>query len=121
MTTRLPVAGVLTITPTKTTRLVTIRCPVCRRKHTHGWPYTTDTIGARVAHCVTRNIPHGAPGNYFIPTPHEDTADRSLETEKCPYSPPFARIGVPGSGSAPPEERMGGGESRTSMPVTTAY
>jgi len=71
MTTRLPVAGVLTITPTKTTRLVTIRCPICRRKHTHGWPYSTDTIGSRVAHCVGRNVPPGSPGSYYVPTPTE--------------------------------------------------
>jgi len=72
MSTRLPIAPVLTVTPTRTTRLVVVRCPICHRKHTHGWPYTTDTIGARVAHCVTRNVPPGAPGSYFIPTPTEE-------------------------------------------------
>lgn len=71
-TTAQPVAQVLTVTPTRTTRLVVVRCPICHRKHTHGWPYTTDTIGARVAHCVTRNVPPGAPGSYFIPTPTEE-------------------------------------------------
>lgn len=71
-TTAQPVAQVLTVTLTRTTRLVVVRCPICHRKHTHGWPYTTDTIGARVAHCVTRNVPLGAPGSYFIPTPTEE-------------------------------------------------
>jgi len=65
----LPVALVLTVKPTTTTRLVTIRCPICHRKHQHGWPYSLDTIGSRVAHCVGRHVPPGAPGSYFIPTP----------------------------------------------------
>ena len=67
----LPVAAVLRVTPTSTTRLVTIRCPICHRKHQHGWPYSLDTIGSRVAHCVGRHVPPGAPGSYFIPTPTE--------------------------------------------------
>ncbi len=67
----LPTALVLTVTPTKTTRLVTIRCPICRRKHQHGWPYSLDSIGTRVAHCVGRNVPPGAPTNYSIETPAE--------------------------------------------------
>lgn len=65
----LPVALVLKVKPTTTTRLVTIRCPICYRKHQHGWPYSLDTIGSRVAHCVGRHVPTGAPGSYFIPTP----------------------------------------------------
>jgi len=69
MRNRLPRALVLSVAPTSTTRLVVVACPVCHRKHTHGWPYSTDTIGARVAHCVTRNVLPGAPGSYFIPTP----------------------------------------------------
>ena len=67
----LPVALVLKVKPTTTTRLVTIRCPICHRKHQHGWPYSLDTIGSRVAHCVGRHVPPGAPGSYFIPTPTE--------------------------------------------------
>lgn len=69
----LPVAEVLSITPTKMTRLVVVRCPICRRKHTHGWPYALDTIGSRVAHCVGRHVLPGSPGSYFIPTPGEET------------------------------------------------
>ncbi len=60
MTTRLPVAGVLTITPTKTTRLVTIRCPICRhaealpRNHVvgvdGGWHEHADRVQLLGAH-----------------------------------------------------------------------
>lgn len=64
-----PVAEVLTITPTPTTRLVRIRCPHCGKKHTHGWPYTQTVIGHRVAHCVHG----GAVGGYLIPTPEAGT------------------------------------------------
>jgi len=66
---------VLRVKATRTTRLVTIRCPICYRKHQHGWPYSLDTIGSRVAHCVGRNVPTGAPGGYFIPTPTERMLD----------------------------------------------
>lgn len=66
-----PVAAVLTVTPAKTTRLVVIRCPICGRRHCHGWPYSLDTIGSRVAHCVGRNVPPGSPGSYYVPTPTE--------------------------------------------------
>jgi len=69
----LPVALVLTVKSTATTRLVTIRCPICGRKHQHGWPYSLDTIGSRVAHCHRPHVPTGAPGGYFIPTPTEET------------------------------------------------
>ncbi len=75
-TTALPVALVLNVTPTKTTRLVVIRCPICGRTHQHGWPYTLDTIGTRVAHCVGRNVPPGSPGSYSIPTPTEQESAR---------------------------------------------
>jgi hypothetical protein len=68
----LPVALVLRVQPTTTTRLVTVRCPICGRQHVHGWPYGLDTIGSRVPHCVGRNVPTGAPGSYFIPTPTEN-------------------------------------------------
>ncbi len=69
----LPLAEVLTVSLTHTTRLVVVRCPVCRRKHTHGWPFGVDVIGSRVAHCVGRNVPLGAPGSYYVPTPEEAT------------------------------------------------
>ncbi len=72
----LPVALVLKVKPTTTTRLVTIRCPICHRKHQHGWPYSLDTIGTRVAHCVGRHVPPGAPGSYSIPTPTEQESAR---------------------------------------------
>lgn len=68
MSTRLPVAPVLTVTPTKTTRLVRVRCPHCHKVHTHGWPYSQPTIGHRVAHCV-----RGGAGGYLIPTPEAGT------------------------------------------------
>ncbi len=58
------IALVLDITPTKTTRLVRVRCPHCHKAHTHGWPYSLDTIGHRVSHCRS-----GGDGGYFIETP----------------------------------------------------
>jgi len=61
------VAVVLSITPTKTTRLVQVRCPHCHKTHVHGWPYGADTIGHRVAHCV-----RGGAGGYCIETPTEE-------------------------------------------------
>lgn len=39
------------VTQTKLTRLVAIRCPFCRQTHTHGWPYADDEAGWRQAHC----------------------------------------------------------------------
>ncbi len=72
----LPVAVVLKVKPTSTTRLVTIRCPICHRKHTHGWPFALDTIGTRVAHCVGRHVPPGSPGSYYVPTPTEQESTR---------------------------------------------
>ncbi len=54
----LPSALVLTVTPTASTRLVTIRCPFCRRTHTHGWPSEAPDVGTRVAHC---HRPNGEP------------------------------------------------------------
>ena len=71
----LPVAEVLTVTPTRTTRLVTIRCPICGRQHVHGWPHGLDSIGSRVAHCVGRYVAPGSPGSYYVPTP--TTAERT--------------------------------------------
>jgi len=69
----LPVAEVVSVTPTKTTRLVVICCPICGRTHQHGWPFRSATIGSRVAHCHRPHVPTGAPGGYFIPTPTEET------------------------------------------------
>ncbi len=46
-----PVARVLRVTPTGTTRLVVVQCPYCGREHTHGWPYGQAEVGARVGHC----------------------------------------------------------------------
>ncbi len=60
------IALVLTVTPTNTTRLITIRCPHCCKTHTHGWPFGDDSIGHRVAHCV-----RGGDGGYYIATPEE--------------------------------------------------
>ncbi len=42
----------LDIRDSKTTRSVTIRCPWCNKNHHHGWPYGSDSIGSRVAHCL---------------------------------------------------------------------
>lgn len=42
----------LTITELKDTRLVTVVCPHCGKKHTHGWPYTDDDVGHRSSHCA---------------------------------------------------------------------
>lgn len=58
-----PTAPVIKVTPTKTTRLVKVKCPHCHRRRIHGWPYSQPTIGYRGAHC-------GGP-DYLIPTPKE--------------------------------------------------
>lgn len=42
----------IAIEPAKTTRTVIVRCPYCQRRHTHGWPYGSDTIGGRLSHCL---------------------------------------------------------------------
>ena len=65
----LPEAELLTVTHTASTRLVTILCPICGRRHTHGWPYAAPTIGARAAHCHRPHVPPGAWGSYYIDTP----------------------------------------------------
>ena len=59
-----PVVWPTAIVPGRTTRTVHVLCPWCGRRHNHGWPYGTPTIGARVAHCVG-----GARGSYLIITP----------------------------------------------------
>lgn len=64
-------AQVLSVTTTAMTRLVTIRCPLCGRRHLHGWPYTLATIGVRVRHCVHLHVPPGAPASYRITTPEQ--------------------------------------------------
>lgn len=62
---QLQVAVVIRVTPTKTTRLVIVSCPLCSREHTHGWPFGQVTIGSRVAHCVGS----GLVGSYRIEAP----------------------------------------------------
>jgi hypothetical protein len=66
-TTETPVAVLLDVTATTTTRLLTVHCPFCHRHHHHGWPYGEQTIGHRVSHCAS------GPGGYTIPTPEEGT------------------------------------------------
>ncbi len=61
------IAVVLTVIPTKTTRLVRVRCPHCHKVHTHGWPYGLDIIGHRVSHCRS-----GGEGGYYIETPEKE-------------------------------------------------
>ena len=46
-----PVAAVVSVTELAHTRLVVVACPYCRRRHTHGWPWTDPDVGARNAHC----------------------------------------------------------------------
>ncbi len=60
----IPTVIALSIKPTKGTRAVTVRCPFCRRKHFHGWPYGSQTIGSRVSHCW-----RGPVGSYRIEPP----------------------------------------------------
>lgn len=49
-----PTVRALIVTPIERTRLVVVRCPYCRRKHTHGWPLGQTAIGHRLAHCYDR-------------------------------------------------------------------
>jgi hypothetical protein len=52
----LPVAVVVRVTATSTTRLIEVACPYgCRRRHSHGWPYGHEDIGSRVSHCRKPN------------------------------------------------------------------
>lgn len=37
--------------PAGATRDVTVRCPYCDRLHHHGWPWSNDRPGHRLAHC----------------------------------------------------------------------
>ncbi len=54
----------LTVRPTKSTRLLTVLCPFCGKKHGHGWPH--DNVdphpGFRAADCRPG-------GSYFIYIP----------------------------------------------------
>ena len=63
----IPVVVPESVHPARDTRLVTIRCPWCDRKHTHGWPYGETEIGHRVAHCHNRARSTG----YYIETRNE--------------------------------------------------
>lgn len=44
-------ATVISITPTRLTRVVIVICPLCHRRHMHGWPYDQPDVGSRVADC----------------------------------------------------------------------
>lgn len=35
----------------RTTRVVTVRCPLCSGKHYHGFPYGESAVGPRQSHC----------------------------------------------------------------------
>lgn len=63
-----PVARVVdTWTSRKGHRLIAVECPLCGRKHVHGWPWVDAIVGHRVAHCHRRD---GAPGGgYIVATP----------------------------------------------------
>lgn len=59
-----PVVTALRVRSTRATRLVTVRCPHCGRKHGHGVPYSSATRH-RLAHCGR--------GGYVIALPAEVT------------------------------------------------
>jgi hypothetical protein len=45
-------------------RTVVIDCPLCRKRHRHGWPFGEDAPGWRVAHCARgRSYYIGAPSD----------------------------------------------------------
>jgi len=52
----LAVAVVVKVVSRGGVRAVRLRCPFCRRTHTHGWPFEAPDVGLRVAHC---HRPHG--------------------------------------------------------------
>ena len=54
----LPTALVLKVREVRATVLVDVRCPVCGRRHQHGWPLGTADVGLRVSHC---HRPNGEP------------------------------------------------------------
>lgn len=58
------VAVISKIEATKTTRLVTVKCPFCQKTHTHGWPYSDGWTppGTRVVHCANDS----GSANYLI-------------------------------------------------------
>lgn len=47
-----PTVEALAVKHLEATRLVEIRCPLCGRRHVHGWPYGRQTIGHRISHCL---------------------------------------------------------------------
>lgn len=55
---RLPQAPITKISLSRNgeTRLVVIKCPYCKKRHTHGWPFGARTPGIRVAHCRTTTV-----------------------------------------------------------------
>lgn len=63
----------LTVTPLWDTRLVTVACPFCGRKHTHGWAWSSgdESPGLRTSHCAPYRLPGGRrvvpeSGSYYI-------------------------------------------------------
>lgn len=69
-----PVALIVSVTPYRHTRAVTIICPFCSREHEHGWPYPDDfddvdtAPGSRAPHCGYK-LRHLAGPAYYIPLP----------------------------------------------------
>jgi len=48
-------------------RQVTVKCPYCARRHSHGWPPEDTTPGIRLSHCKpTRRHPELASRPYLI-------------------------------------------------------
>ncbi len=47
-----------------TVRTVTIRCPFCGKRHTHGWPLGDCEPGSRRPHCAQLGLP-----DYYISAP----------------------------------------------------
>jgi hypothetical protein len=50
-TSELPAAEVVEVVAFSHTRDVYVSCPFCHRQHHHGWSWSDDSIGSRVAHC----------------------------------------------------------------------
>lgn len=64
---RLPIATVVEVVAYPHTRDVYVSCPFCPRQHRHGWGWSDDSIGSRVAHC--RGADDEPIRIYDIPTP----------------------------------------------------
>lgn len=51
------------------TRDVLVDCPFCGRRHVHGWPWGSESIGSRLSHCRKDRRPYSIwpPVGYVAP------------------------------------------------------